>query len=198
MCIRDRLITQRGLAYSYLQSTNLPIVKQPSIFEFFEDNPYFLYSSPETIDWTLRHKIRGFIGIIKWKPFDVNSPLWKAYNEAKLKYQNDLDLSPNEIKEVKQAPQQPQIPKEIQEILDNEYIPDSIKQKYLAKLNITKNNEDHANVDNKKEETPPTDKFTYHCLYCGLTFSVAKNEPQPEFCPRCKRRSLKLIAKPIE
>ncbi len=193
------LITQRGLAYSYLQSVNLPIVKQPSIFEFFEDNPYFLYSSQETIDWTLRHRIRGFIGIIKWQPFDANSPLWKAYNEAKIKYQNDLDLSPNEIKEVKQAPQQSQIPKEIQEILDNEYIPDSIKQKYLAKLNTNKNNEDHANIDNKKEnETPPTDKFTYRCSYCSLTFSVAKNETPPEYCPRCKRRALKLIAKPIE
>jgi len=193
------LITQRGLAYSYLQSINLPIVKQPSIFEFFENNPYFLYSSQETIDWTLRHKIRGFIGIIKWQPYDSNNPMWKAYLETKLKYQNDLDLSPNEIKEVKaQAPQQPQIPKEIQEILDNEYIPDSIKQKYLAKLNINKNNLDPTNVDNKKEETPPPDKFTYRCSYCGLTLYVAKNETPPQFCPNCKRRGIKLIAKPIE
>jgi len=195
------LITQRGLGYSYLQSINLPIVKQPSIFEFFEDNPYFLYSSQETIDWTLRHKIRGFIGIIKWQPFDSNNLMWKAYLETKLKTQKDLDLNFNPYNpyNLDEKPQQPQIPKEIQEILDNEYIPDSIKQKYLAKLNINKNNPDPTNVDNKKEnETPPTDKFTYRCSYCGLTLYVAKNEPKPEFCPRCKHRSLKLIAKPIE
>jgi hypothetical protein len=195
------LITQRGLGYAYLQSINLPIVKQPSIFEFFEENPYFLYSSQETIDWTLRHKIRGFIGIIKWQPFDANNPMWKAYLEIKLKTQKDLDLNFNPYNPYdlsNEKPQQPQIPKEIQEILDNEYIPDSIKQKHLTKLNINKNNDD-TNDDNKKEkEKLPSDKFTYHCLYCGLTFYVGKNEPKPEYCPRCKRRSLKLIAKPIE
>jgi len=192
------LITQRGLGYSYLQSINLPIVKQPSIFEFFEDNPYFLYSSQETIDWTLRHKIRGFIGIIKWKPFDSNNPMWKAYLETKLKTQKDLDLNfnpynPYNLLNEAQAPQQPQIPKEIQELLDNEYYPDFMKQKLKQKYFTNNDN------DNKKEnETPPTDKFTYRCSYCGLTLYVAKNEPKPEFCPRCKHRSLKLIAKPIE
>ena len=127
--------------------------------------------------------------------------MWKAYLETKLKTQKDLDLdfNPYNPYNLNEKPQQPQIPKEIQEILDNEYIPDSIKQKYLAKLNITKNNLDPTNVDNKKEnEKPPTDKFTYRCSYCGLTFYVAKNETPPQFCPNCKRRGIKIIAKPIE
>jgi GTPase SAR1 family protein/DNA-directed RNA polymerase subunit RPC12/RpoP len=194
------LITQRGLAYSYLQSVNLPIVKQPSIFEFFEENPYFLYSKPETIDWTLRHKIRGFIGIIKWQPFDNNNPMWKAYNEAKLKYQSDLDLSSNETKEIKsQAPQQAQ-PKQIDNDIIEAYGIEVYNEYKKFKNNLNKTNITYnTNIDNKKEnETPPIDKFTYRCSYCGLTLYVAKNETPPQFCPHCRRRSLKLIAKPIE
>jgi len=178
------LITQRGLGYSYLQNINLPIVKQPSIFEFFENNPYFLYSNQETIDWTLRHRIRGFIGIIKWKPFEANNPMWKAYSETKLKYQKDLDLNfnpyyiPNEkeVKETQPIGLKNDYEKEVASFIDN--LP-----------NLPKN---------KKSLPPPTDKFIYACTFCGYTLYIGKNEPKPELCPNCRRKSLKLIAKPIE
>jgi len=201
------LITQRGLGYAYLQSINLPIVKQPSIFEFFENNPYFLYSSQETIDWTLKHKIRGFIGIIKWQPFTTDNLMWKAYVETKLKTQKDLDLNFNpydysnekkvkEVKPIKIDLKNTEInteEAEIQKILDNEYMPEFIKEKYRAKLKQTQ----EAKQEAVKTDIP-TDKFTYKCALCGFQISVGKNEPKPEVCPECKHRSLKLLAKPIE
>jgi len=184
------LITQRGLGYAYLQSTNLPIVKQPSLFEFFENNPYFLYSNQSTIDWALRHRIRGFIGIIKWQPYAEDNLLWHTYKEAKLKYQKDLDLNFNPYYDYEKE----SASTERKSNLDiSDYLPDFLKEKYKAQQAAPDTPEAIKDIKNDI----PTDKFTYKCALCGYQISVGKGEAVPEVCPQCHHRSLKLLAKPI-
>jgi len=186
------LITQRGLGYAYLQSTNLPIVKQPSLFEFFENNPYFLYSNQSTIDWALKHRIRGFIGIIKWLPYAEDNLLWRTYKEAKLKYQKDLDLNFNPYYDYEKESASAERKKDL-DISD--YLPDFLKEKYKAQQVAPDTPEATKDV---KNDDIPTDKFTYKCALCGYQISIGKGEAVPEVCPQCHHRSLKLLAKPIE
>jgi len=82
------LIKERGLAYLYAKNTTLPIVKQPSIFEFFEKYPHYL-NDAAIATHKLKH-IKGYIGIMKWKQIPQTSYLWQAYTERKNKLQNEV------------------------------------------------------------------------------------------------------------
>jgi len=75
------VIKERGLAYLYVKNTTLPIVRQPSLFEFFEKYPNYL-NDIAVATHKLKH-IRGYIGIIRWLPILENSYLWQAYKKRK-------------------------------------------------------------------------------------------------------------------
>jgi len=182
------LITQRGTAYSYLQKINLPIVQQPSIFEFFEKNPSFMYDFTDNINWTLQHKVRGFIGIIRWQPYAEDNPLWIAYKTAKAKYQKDIEIEDNYYWYNKRK--ENAATKRKEEDLDfSDELPQSLAQKYKAAQHV---------AEPQKDDIPATDAYTYKCSFCSTEVKVREGDPAPEICPQCRRRSLKLVAKPIK
>lgn len=186
------LITQRGTAYAYMQKVNLPIVAQPSIFEFFEKNPHFLYDFTDNINWILQHRVRGFIGIIKWKPYAEDNPLWIAYKTAKAKYQADIEIEDTAPYRKKETPLA--TPERKKDLDVAEYLPPNLAEKYKAEKEkqAAASQETHA-----QENVPDPNVYTYKCAMCGNIVKVAKGEAVPDKCPNCLRSMLYLIAKPI-